>query len=245
MIEELLPAPVAAAEAFDDPEAALKGLYPQEEAAIALAVPDRRSEFATARWCARRAMGALGLPPVPLLSSTRGAPQWPVGVVGSMTHCAGYRAAAVSRSADFMALGIDAEPNGPLPAGILEVISLERERAWVRALGSARRQVHWDRVLFSAKESVFKVWYPLTRRELDFNEAEIEIEPDAGTFSARLLVPAPEVAGNALEAIAGRWMCREDLVITAIALHRPAGQRPWTHRSSSAHAFPGSSSPPT
>jgi len=225
VIEELLLPPVAAAEAFDDPEAALKGLYPQEEAAIARALPGRRCEYATARWCARRALGALGLPPVPLLPNRRRAPQWPAGVVGSMTHCAGYRAAAVSHSVDFLGLGIDAEPNGPLPEGVLEAVSLERERAWVRALRSSPRQVHWDRLLFSAKESLFKVWYPLTRRELNFDEAEIEVEPDAGTFSARLLVPAPEVVGNALEGIAGRWMCREGLVITAIALPHLAGHR--------------------
>jgi 4'-phosphopantetheinyl transferase EntD len=134
VIEELLPRSATAAEAFDDPETALEGLYPQEEAAITRAVPSRRREYATARWCARRALGALGLPPVPLLSGQRGAPQWPAGVVGSMTHCAGYRAAAVAHSADFLGLGIDAEPDSPLPEGILESVSLERERAWVRAL---------------------------------------------------------------------------------------------------------------
>ncbi|WP_306332212.1 4'-phosphopantetheinyl transferase [Streptomyces sp. KL109B] len=69
----------------------------QEEALIARAVPKRRNEFTTVRACAHDALAGLGLAPVPLLPDERGAPGWPPGVVGSMTHCPGYGAAAVPR----------------------------------------------------------------------------------------------------------------------------------------------------
>ncbi|MCD9145218.1 4'-phosphopantetheinyl transferase family protein [Streptomyces albireticuli] len=218
MIERILPGPVVTEETFADPAGAADALFPEEAAVVARAVPKRQREFTTVRLCARKALGRLGHPPAPLLPSRRGAPQWPAGVVGSMTHCEGYRAAVVARAADATSIGIDAEPNGPLPEGVLESIALPAERAWVRALAARRPEVSWDRLLFSAKESVFKTWYPLTGRELDFVEAELEADPDAGTFSARLLVPGPVVGGRRLDGFTGRWLADRGLVVTAIAL---------------------------
>ncbi|MEU5427485.1 4'-phosphopantetheinyl transferase superfamily protein [Streptomyces olivoreticuli] len=194
-------------------------LLPEEAAHVARAVPKRQGEFATVRACARKALGRLGLDPVPLLPNRRGAPGWPAGVVGSMTHCDGYRAAVVARAADAVSIGIDAEPNGPLPEGVLEAIALPGERSRLAGLAARRPEVFWDRMLFSAKESVFKTWYPLTGQELDFSEAELEFDPDAQTFSARLLVPGPVVGGRRLDGFTGRWLADEGLVVTAIALH--------------------------
>ena len=94
MIEELLPSSVASAEAFDD--SAEAPLFPEEEEIVARAVESRRLAFATARMCARRALGELGLPPAAIAHGERGEPVWPDGVAGTITHCAGYRAAAVA-----------------------------------------------------------------------------------------------------------------------------------------------------
>jgi 4'-phosphopantetheinyl transferase EntD len=87
---------VACAESFVDPPEAV--LFPEEEAVIARAVPKRRQEFTTARHCARTALATLGAPPAPILPGEMGAPTWPPGYVGTMTHCAGYRAAAIART---------------------------------------------------------------------------------------------------------------------------------------------------
>ena len=215
MIEELLPPKVAAAEAFDD--SAEVTLFPEEEQVIARAVDKRRREFSTARLCARRALAELGLPAVPLLPGERGAPGWPDGVVGSMTHCSGYRAAAVALTGDLHSVGIDAEPHDVLPEGVLGAVSLPAEREQLAALADAHPATHWDRLLFSAKESVYKAWFPLARRWLGFEDAEITFDP-AGGFRARLLVSGPEVAGRELTGFAGRWLVRDGLLVTAIAL---------------------------
>ncbi|MCQ8772318.1 4'-phosphopantetheinyl transferase family protein [Streptomyces telluris] len=239
MIEKILPAEAVAEESFAVPPqrsapallgtfpADPSGLFPEEAAAVARAVPKRQLEFAAVRACARRALGRLGLPPVPLVPNRRGAPQWPDGVVGSMTHCDGFQAAVVARSEALASVGIDAEPNGPLPEGVLRVVALPSERTAVQRLAVERPYVHWDRLLFSAKESVFKTWYPLTGQELDFEEAELEIDPEARTFSARLLVPGPVVGGVRLDGFTGRWAADDGFVLTAIALPAPArGARP-------------------
>jgi 4'-phosphopantetheinyl transferase EntD len=150
VIQELLPPAVVAVEAFQDPPGV--ALFPAEEAAVARAVAKRRSEFTTVRHCARTALAGLGLPAGPIVPGPRGAPQWPAGIVGSMTHCAGYRAAAVARSREVATLGIDAEPNEPLPDGVLDSVTVAEERTWLAELAARRPEVSWDRLVFSAKE---------------------------------------------------------------------------------------------
>ncbi|MFH8440417.1 4'-phosphopantetheinyl transferase [Streptomyces sp. NPDC018026] len=225
MIEELLPGTVVTVEAFDQDDAAHLPLYPEEEEIVARAVAKRRREFTVVRSCARRAMEKLGVPAQPVLTGERGAPRWPDGLAGSMTHCDGYCAAALVRLTDLASLGIDAEPDGPLPDGVLETIALPAEVALLRRLGGARPGVHWDRLLFSAKESVYKAWYPLTGQWLDFAEADIEIrvdpaDPRRGTLHAALLVPGPTVDGRRLSGFDGRWSARDGLVTTAVTVPR-------------------------
>jgi 4'-phosphopantetheinyl transferase EntD len=75
-------------------------------------------------------------------------------------------------------------------------------------------------MLFCAKETVYKAWFPLTGRWLGFEEADITLDPAAGTFTARLLVPGPEIDGRELTAFGGRWLARRGLIVTAICVAR-------------------------
>jgi 4'-phosphopantetheinyl transferase EntD len=216
MIEEILPAAVASTEMFEDPPDVK--LFPEEEAVLARAVGKRRREFATARACARDALARLGLPPAPILPGERGAPQWPQGIAGSITHCAGYRAAAVALASSILTIGVDAEPDAVLPDGVLDEVSLPAERARLRDLASVAPGISWDRLLFSAKETTYKAWFPLTRRWLGFEEADITFSPVDGIFQVRLLVTPPEIGGDALTGFSGRWMARDGLILTAITM---------------------------
>ncbi|WP_051722732.1 4'-phosphopantetheinyl transferase [Streptomyces albus] len=229
MIGEILPAGVRFAEAFDDSGAA--GWFPEEEALVARAVHKRRAEFRTVRRCARAALASFGVPPAPLLRGSRGEPRWPAGFVGSMTHCAGYRGAAVARSTEFVSLGIDAEPDDPLPGEVLALVSLpeERDRLARQEADGEAAAVRADRLLFSAKEAVFKAWYPLTGRELDFAEASVSFgytTARSGTFEARLLVPGPELDGSRPDGFTGRWTARHGLVLTAVTVCPPGRPAP-------------------
>ncbi|GGT59467.1 4'-phosphopantetheinyl transferase family protein [Streptomyces purpureus] len=238
MIGSLLPGSVAWAEAFgDDPgRVPADELYAEEWAVVADAVPARQREFAVVRGCARRALAELGLPPVPLLPGHRNAVVWPEGVVGSMTHTTGYRAAALARRADLAGIGIDAEPDLPLPDGVLGSVARPAELRHVAALTAARPAVAWDRLLFSAKEAVYKTWFPLARRELDFPDAEIVFDPAdgrAGTFSARLLVPGLPLGGGKVTRFEGRWAADGGLLVSAIALAAPGDRSAPEDRSAS------------
>jgi 4'-phosphopantetheinyl transferase EntD len=212
LITRLLPHIVAAAEAFTDPPD--PALFPEEWAFMTQATDKRRREFATVRTCARSAMASMGVPPVPLLPGKHREPQWPAGVVGSMTHCDGYRAAAVARTSDLLSIGIDAEPHDPLPDDVLNTVTLTEERHQLRALGD---DLYWDRILFCAKESVYKAWFPLARRWLGFTDARITLDFN-GTFAAELLVPGPILATGQLTRFTGRWAVSHGFVLTAVAL---------------------------
>lgn len=206
MIRDILPATVAAAEAFEDPPDVR--LFPEEEALIERAVDKRRREFGTARTCARRALADLGRPPAPITRGENGAPVWPDGVVGSITHCAGYRGAAVAEAREVAALGIDAEPHDKLPDGVLNVIARPEELTGLRSMNG---DLCWDRLLFSAKEAVYKAWFPLARNWLGFEDASLTFGED-GTFTARILIPGP------VTEFSGRWTVTNGLVATAIAV---------------------------
>ncbi len=218
MMDDILPPGVAVHEVFGDlPDVVL---FPAEEAAIAKAVEKRRREFATARACARAALATLGLPSVPIVPGVRGAPQWPSGVVGSITHCAGYRACAAAHERDVRTIGMDAEPHEKLPDGVLDAISFPAERARLAELTAAVPAVCWDRLLFSAKESVYKAWFPLTGRWLGFEEAAVDFDPVRQTFTAQLLVEGPMVNGIELTEFEGRWVVSSGLVAAAIVIVR-------------------------
>ncbi len=207
----------------DAPESAMFSI---EAAHVRGAADARRREFATVRHCARAALRRIGVPAVPILPGPDRAPRWPAGVVGSMTHCHGYRAAAVGRSDVLRSIGIDAEPHAALPQDALELVLRDDEQARLLALAAVDPDVHWDRVLFCAKEAVFKAWFPLTRRWLDFADVSTTLDRD-GTFLARLHVPAPRVAGAVPRAFRGRWVVGRGLVVVATsALVRPEARAP-------------------
>jgi 4'-phosphopantetheinyl transferase EntD len=214
MVERLLPPQTTVVSTREEIEVEL---FPAERAALGRSVEKRRREFVTARACARRALKALGIPVQPIPVGERGEPRWPSGVIGSITHCDGYRACALAHSGALAALGIDAEPNRPLPDGVLADVASREEREAIRRAAQADPSVSWDRLLFSAKESVYKAWFPLARRWLGFEDARVEIDRDARTFTARLLVPGPVVFGAPLGGFRGRWLVEDGLVVTAIA----------------------------
>ncbi|MEU8071903.1 4'-phosphopantetheinyl transferase superfamily protein [Micromonospora sp. NPDC049151] len=220
MIEALLPAGALAVEAFTDVPG--EAPYPGEEDLIARAVSGRRQEFVTARRCAREALARLGYAPAPIRPGPRREPVWPAGVVGSITHCSGYRAAAVAPSGALAGLGIDAEPHEPLPDGVAGAVLTAGEPERLAALRAADPATHWDRLLFSAKESVYKAWYPLTGRWLGFEEAELTFDR-AGRFTARILVDGTRADGGPpLDVLDGRWLASGGLLLTAVAVpHLP------------------------
>ncbi len=179
--------------------------WPDEMAAVARAVPKRQAEFAAGRAAARAALAGLGLPPVSLPRLPDRLPLWPPGIRGSIAHCDWVALAAVTRSP--ILPGIDVEPDAPLPEDLVPVVSTPAERASAGHPNAAR-------LVFSAKEAIFKAQFPRFRAWLDFADLAVRLDP-GGTFSARL-----QRASGALpqgHAFAGRWRAEGGLIVTAVA----------------------------
>lgn len=131
-------------------------------------VERRRQEFAAGRACAHRALRRIEADYGPIKVAHRRDPIWPTGIVGSITHCEGFCAAAVARGGPVAALGIDAEPARPLDDETRDTILNPDEQ---------REMMHlplppglWTTTGFAAKEALFKAVYPVLIREIAFDE---------------------------------------------------------------------------
>ena len=217
LLTQVLPDVVATAETYSDPGNLVP--LPEEEPLIARSVAKRRNEFITVRHCAREASGKLDVGPVPILKGDKGEPCWPDGIVGSLTHCEGFRGAVVARATEVRSVGIDAEPHGVLPKGVLGAVALPAEQD---AVATLEGDLHWDRILFCAKEATYKAWFPLTHRWLGFEDAHITFELDSsgssGTFLSRILIDPAAESGPPLTELPGRFTVSNGLVLTAISL---------------------------
>lgn len=187
-----------------------------EETLVDGASQTRRSEFATGRWCARHALGLVGGPhDLPLLADGQGAPRWPAGFGGSITHTQGWTGAAAARTGrgrGVRSLGLDAEVAAPLPPGVLEVVASGRERAELERLGSLDPTTPWDTVLFTAKEATYKAWHPVTGILLSHDDVEVRVGGD-GRFTAKARVGAGAGPRRTLH-VRGRWVLGPRAVVS-------------------------------
>ncbi|TWS20306.1 4'-phosphopantetheinyl transferase superfamily protein [Tsukamurella asaccharolytica] len=221
MLQSMLPRGVIAREAQADVDAPL---HPREAAQIAKAVPKRQAEYTTVRHLAREALGELGIGDAVLVKGERGGVDWPRNVVGALTHCEGYRGAVVGYRMGVRTIGIDAEPHLALPDKVLPTVSVESERDVLAARPDDG--LHWDRLLFCAKEATYKAWNPITGRWLGFEDAEITFDltertddAAAGTFRSRILIDGRTIDGGPpVSSFDGRWRITDGLIVTAIAV---------------------------
>ncbi|MFN3216726.1 MAG: 4'-phosphopantetheinyl transferase [Acidimicrobiales bacterium] len=189
-------------------------LFDEERALVASVAPGRFRDFVLGRRCARLAVEGLGLEPAPILVGERRQPLWPAGVVGAITHTEGYVAAAVARADEVASIGIDAEADERLPDGVERRIVRPDEQ---RLLGLDDVGVTAvDRLIFSAKEAVYKAWFPLTGEWLGFLDARLELDPQGRRFAAHVLVDAPEVHGRRLQVFEGRYASVDGVIITTV-----------------------------
>jgi 4'-phosphopantetheinyl transferase EntD len=197
LLASLLPSGVFGAEIFDHGQ--VVPLSPDEEALVAGSSDKRRRDFALGRACARAALEQLGLPGA-VGRQAHGAPVWPSGVTGSITHTNGYAAAIVARQPDFTGLGVDAERVGRVDKALWPRLFDAQERAWLEAQSDAAEMAV---LLFAAKEAAFKAANPQAGQALQFQTLHIEVT-GATTF---------RIHGRDGE---GRYAVREGLVLACV-----------------------------
>jgi 4'-phosphopantetheinyl transferase EntD len=143
-------------------------LLPEEAPAFASSVVKVRRASGAARIVARQLLSRLGHAKCPLPRAPSGAPIWPAGVLGSLSHDSRVAMAAIGLCRDVGAIGIDVEPAECLPSELLDMIATPRERL------NISRDPYRGRLLFAAKEAVYKALSPLDHVFLEHHDVEID-----------------------------------------------------------------------
>jgi 4'-phosphopantetheinyl transferase EntD len=147
------------------------GLCSEDAEVFAGSVLRRRQASGAARIIARKLLAHRGYPSAALRKLSSGNVDWPKGIIGSLAHDDRVAVAAVADSRDVYALGIDIEPRESLPFSI-DIIAAPSE--CLKAVDVS----YFGRLLFSAKEAVYKAVYPLDGAFLDFRDVEIDFDQD-------------------------------------------------------------------
>jgi 4'-phosphopantetheinyl transferase EntD len=162
-------------------------LHPEEQCFVRYAVPKRRRDFTAGRACAREALQRFGIEDFPVRVGRAHEPLWPSGIVGSVSHCSGYCGVAVSRLEATLALGLDVDLAEPLTPRLRRIVCSKTELEWIDRHPRPSNS-DWAKIIFSAKESVYKCYFSLTGRRLNFQQVEIRLVPAQRQFVADLLM---------------------------------------------------------
>jgi 4'-phosphopantetheinyl transferase EntD len=198
-------------------------LYPEEAAHLGRAVPKRAREFAAGRLCARLVLTELGIRDFPIKAALDRQPVWPEGVVGSITHTAGFCAAVAADKKHVAAVGMDCELTGSVKTELWGHLFRDGETHWLRSLPPSD-QAGAATLIFCAKEAFYKCQYPLTREWLNFHDAWIEL-PAWGARQGIFNIHASRsiaLASYAVLPLTGRFLFHEQFVTAGVAL--PASQ---------------------
>jgi 4'-phosphopantetheinyl transferase EntD len=198
------------------------GLLAAEEGLIRGAVPKRRQEFTAGRNCARQALRILGLPAnqakVPIGVGSHREPIFPTGVIGSISHCNEFCAAAVARTGGaLVGIGIDVEVNRSLDLDVASLVMSPQERhIWESSLRPRGIPVT---IAFSIKEAFFKAVFLRCRRYLDFSDAWLTpaLSENGGDFSITAIDPHLKACLEGLR-VFGRFAADADHVYSVVTL---------------------------
>ena len=192
-------------------------LLPEEQAIVeSFGSKKRRAEFILGRICAHRALSRFGLESEPILRNPESRePCWPDSIWGSITHSSGFAAVAVGLKKEIKGIGIDLESvSRSLDFKIRKHVCVDSELEWLESLPDkqANRAL---RIIFSAKESIFKCFYPGTKTYLSFKDAEISVNETEKKFSFTIFKSFPGIIqqGHPLH---GQYTEMDKMLLTSV-----------------------------
>jgi len=163
-------------------------LHSEEERILSpRACTRKRVEFALGRTAAHFALKQINPEKTgPVFRGPGGEPLWGDGIIGSITHCFPWSSAVVVKGSHRFAVGVDLESMKRMQGtDISHLVCRDAELDWVRHGDFHERLT----MIFSAKEAVYKAFYPLCRRYIDFKEVELTWFPEQNRFQAEFLQP--------------------------------------------------------
>ncbi len=188
-----------------------------EEALVERAVDKRKREFRAGRNAAHSLFRQVGADCPALLKGVQREPAWPAGWTGSISHTTGICMVALASTDRYASLGLDVEQASPLNPELVDLICRKEEQVRLRDL---RQEIGahpaLEKLVFSAKESVHKTYFPLNQHTLDFLDARIDLDWGRQAFTAHILNPEPNPR-QPIRQLQGRFHFHQDWIVTCIA----------------------------
>ncbi len=148
-------------------------LYPEELACLSpRASSKRRNDFHLGRAAAHEALLNIGLDGQAICKGANGAPLWPGDAIGSISHKDDVAVSVVAAAQTCRGLGVDLESvSTPMIKEVAGRICHDREMNWVLEQDSTTDLRL--KMIFSAKEAIFKAMNPLTGDYFSFKEVRL------------------------------------------------------------------------
>lgn len=157
------------------------------------AVASRKEEFVAGRICASVALSKLGFKLDSLPMGDKREPIWPEGIVGSISHTKGIALALVDKKSSSKSIGIDVEEiiKDDKRKTIERMVAFDKELAFINLFAQKNKAYT---VLFSAKEALYKLIYPLAPIYFGFEEARlVALDLETNSFVLELISDKPEL----------------------------------------------------
>lgn len=181
-------------------------------------VPKRKAHFLGGRYCAHQALEMMhgNNEILPIKKGEEGAPIWPEGVIGSITHNENFVGAVVADKKNLRGVGIDTEKIlGPQSVNMVEgLVATDKEK---------KDSISFDpfeyfTLIYSAKESIFKCLHPLVKKYIEFHDVNIDqLDFEKRTFDFSLLKSLNEEFKEGMS-FQGRFSLEKDKLHTAFEL---------------------------
>jgi len=184
-------------------------LTPAERADRGPAVAKALHASGAARAVARQLLASLGYAPCDIRRGPGGAPIWPRGVVGSLSHCSNIAVAAVARATEIEALGIDIEPAEGIEPELARMVLTGREATMA---GNDPLHAH---TCFAIKEAIYKAVFPRDGVFLDFHDVELDFHSRKATTTYGRTVSWSCSVSESILAVA--WVSRDPAHANAAA----------------------------
>ncbi len=181
------------------------------------AVAKRRREFSAGRYCARQALRELGCEAAPIVHDQNGAPLWPQGIVGAITHSNTHAAAVAAHDSSLRGLGMDMETVSRVSPAITDKILTAPEKQYLEQEPDPAGQQRLLALFFSAKEAIYKCLHPLLQCRIGFADARVECDPDRCSITISMCTRIQSILPG-VEHLRGSYCYFNDTVCTAVWL---------------------------
>jgi 4'-phosphopantetheinyl transferase EntD len=160
-------------------------IYPEEYKFIKAARIKRQRDFIAGRIATRNALRRLNIYNFPILVGKHRNPLFPKNIIGSISHTKDYCAVVISNNKNILSLGFDAETrDSKINDNMMDLICTKNEKIWLKQSNNYKLYV---KIIFSAKESIYKCYFPIIKEFLDFQDVEISINLVKNNFTFKIL----------------------------------------------------------